>query len=88
LLYFLGGTPPKPPWVGFAELWVNQLTFCEAEQKLFASFSGKRRILLLDCCILGGTPFKVGWLRRALGQQPFCEAEQRLFASFSGKRRI
>jgi hypothetical protein len=38
----LGGTPPKPPWVGFAESWVANL-FREAEQTLFASFSGKRR---------------------------------------------
>jgi hypothetical protein len=42
-MVLLGGTPPKPPRVGFAEGWAKE-TFCEAELALFASFSGKRRI--------------------------------------------
>jgi hypothetical protein len=23
-MVFLGGTPPRPPWVGFAEVWANK----------------------------------------------------------------
>jgi hypothetical protein len=33
---------PKPPGYRFVE-YFDQITFCEAEQTLFASFSGKRR---------------------------------------------
>jgi hypothetical protein len=31
-------------WAGFAEVWTPKV-FCVAEQTLFASFSGKRRVL-------------------------------------------
>jgi hypothetical protein len=42
---FYWGQAPKPPWFRFAES-SGPYVFCEAEQTLFASFSGKRRVLL------------------------------------------
>jgi hypothetical protein len=77
--------PPKPPWV-------DQQSFCEAEQTLFASFSGKRRILLDRLVGFWGArppnPPESASPRSGVNNQSFCEAEQMIFASFSGKRRI
>jgi hypothetical protein len=63
--------------------------FCEAEQTLFASFSGKRRILYKERSFAGTSPqTPMVPLRGRFGSNhTFCEAEQTLFASFSGKRR-
>jgi flavodoxin len=79
-----GGKPPNPQG-RLRRGWVQQ-TFCEAEQTLFASFSGKRRLLNDELFIGGKPPNPQGRLRRGWVQQTFCEAEQTLFASFSGKR--
>jgi hypothetical protein len=42
-------TRPQTTWVGFTEGWVANF-FREAEQALFASFSGKRRVLYNKMC--------------------------------------
>jgi hypothetical protein len=77
-------------WVSFAELYeLKQEIFCEAEQTLFASFSGKRIILLNVEICWGHAPRPPGSALPNYGlQEILCEAEQTLFASFSGKRRI
>jgi hypothetical protein len=48
------------------------VAFCETEQTLFASFSGKRRILL----------------DKLVHSKTLLRSRTTLFASFSGKRRI
>jgi hypothetical protein len=63
-------------------------TFCEAEQTLFASFSGKRRILLVDSSIFWGarpqTP--LGRLRRVMGLKgPSAKQNKRFLLLFLEK---
>jgi hypothetical protein len=84
------------PQVGFAELWAAQ-SLLRSRTTLFASFSGKRRILLDDLPpdqldsqqVLGNKPSnpRVGFVE-VLGAHSFLRSRTTLFASFSGKRRI
>jgi hypothetical protein len=63
---FYLGTRPQTPWVGFAE----STNLLRSRTTLFASFSGKRRILLGQFFTWGhGTPLDpLGRLRRGLDQ--------------------
>jgi hypothetical protein len=62
------GARPQTPWVGCAE------AFCEAEQTLFASFSGKKR-KPLNAVSLGARPqtpcvgFAEGWVDKPSAKQ-------------------
>jgi hypothetical protein len=48
---WLLGARPQTPWVGFAEVWVWK-DLPRSGPTLFASFSGKRRILLDEMLVL------------------------------------
>jgi hypothetical protein len=85
---FWGAKPPRPPWVGFAETWVNN-DLLRSRETLFASFSGKRRVLLaIRANSLPTSRDSIsiliilirGWFPIA-----FCEAEQRFLLLFLEK---
>jgi hypothetical protein len=69
----LGGTPPKPPWVGFAEGWANKPS--AKQNNAFCFFFWKRRIplgklvylLLGQWCFWGARPPKPPWVGFAEG---------------------
>jgi hypothetical protein len=61
--------------------------FCKAALTLFASFSGKRRIVLDLFGFRGMPPNPLGRLRRDLGKCGLLRSGTTLFASFAGKRR-
>jgi hypothetical protein len=75
--------------IGFSFTEVGHPTvFCEAEQTLFASFSGKRRVLSANWLLGGTPPNPQGRLRRSLGIQLSSAKQNNAFCFFSGKRRV
>jgi hypothetical protein len=73
-----------------------EYTFCEAEQTLFASFSGKRRLpgsivsfnIRIWISFWGQARKPPGSASPSYGpEQKFCEAEQTLFCFFFWKRK-
>jgi hypothetical protein len=92
LVIFLGASF-QTPWVGFAEGWAAQ-DLLRSRTTLFASFSGKRRILSdqLTCLLLvrlfswGQAPKPPGSASPKVGLPViFCEAELRFLLLFLEK---
>jgi hypothetical protein len=77
LSVFLGGRPPKPPWVGFAEGWANK-TFCEAEQRFLLLFLEKEEtyspryvvLVLIDASREAGQRFLLPFLEKEVNHSP------------------
>jgi hypothetical protein len=79
---YLGGTPPRPPWVGFAEV-SDANAFCEAEQRFLLLFLEKEEYPN------PGDDFRLSSIDTAELWVTHCLLRSRtmIFASFSWKKK-